>query len=274
MGVRREVATSATVSEESSDRPIVSVENVSRGFGKDGNTLTALSDVSLQIRKGEFVSLVGPSGCGKSTLLRIIAGLTAPSAGLASVNGEEITRPSPGVSLMLQTPTLMPWRTARANTLLPVELRGKVTKADVARAEGLLDLVGLKDFMRHYPKQLSGGMQQRVALSRVLVSDPQVLLLDEPFGALDEFTRERLNVEMASLCARGGRTVILVTHSINEAVFLADRVIAMGTQPGRIVGEVEIPFERPRDPQVMYSPEFLKLASKVKDMLASEWGKR
>lgn len=265
---------SVAVSEPAAGASQVNVENVSRFFGKEGERLIALNDVSLQIRHGEFVCLVGPSGCGKSTLLRIMAGLTAPSAGKVFLEGQHVTRPSPNVSLMLQTPTLMPWRTALANTLLPVELRGKVKDEDVSRAEQLLDLVGLKEFTRHYPKQLSGGMQQRVALSRVLVTDPHLLLLDEPFGALDEFTRERLNVELAAVVARGKRTVVLVTHSINEAVFLADRVVAMGTKPGRVVGTLQVPHERPRDPKVMYSTEFLKVASEVKEMLVSEGGAR
>lgn len=261
---------SAPPSQPAAEGVVVSVDNVTRHFGKEGETLVALSNVSLDIRKGEFVSLVGPSGCGKSTLLRIIAGLTAPSAGRVYLEGERVTKPSLKVSLMLQTPTLMAWRTALANTLLPVELRGKVTKEHVAHAEQLLNLVGLGEFTRHYPNQLSGGMQQRVALSRVLVTEPHLLLLDEPFGALDEFTRERLNVELASIAARHERTVVLVTHSINEAVFLADRIVAMGTKPGRVVGTVDVPLERPRDPQVMYSADFLEVAAQVKKMLLSE----
>jgi NitT/TauT family transport system ATP-binding protein len=274
MGARGGSAISVAVPEHGTDDALLSVDGVSRHFGKEGETLVALSEVSMQIHKGQFVSLVGPSGCGKSTLLRIMAGLTEPSAGRVYFAGQQVKQPSPDVSLMLQTPTLMPWRTALANTLLPVELRGKVTPEHVSRAEHLLDLVGLNEFTNHYPKQLSGGMQQRVALSRVLVTDPQLLLLDEPFGALDEFTRERLNVELAALCARSGRTVVLVTHSINEAVFLADRIVAMGTKPGRVVGTVDVPLERPRDPKVMYSAEFLEVAAEVKDMLLSEGGTR
>jgi NitT/TauT family transport system ATP-binding protein len=264
----------SVVSEHATEDVLVNVDGVSRHFGKEGQTLIALSDVSLQIHKGQFVTLVGPSGCGKSTLLRIMAGLTAPSAGRVYFDGQQVVQPSLDVSLMLQTPTLMPWRTALSNTILPVELRGKVTPEHVSRAGRLLDLVGLNEFHKHYPKQLSGGMQQRVALSRVLVTDPQLLLLDEPFGALDEFTRERLNVELATLCARSRRTVVLVTHSINEAVFLADRVVAMGTKPGHVVGTVDVPLDRPRDPKVMYSADFLKVAAEVRDMLLSEGGTR
>ena len=250
--------------------PAVRVDGVGKFFRKGDGAFEALRDVRLDIAPGEFISLVGPSGCGKSTLLRIIGGLTPPTAGTASVEGKVVDSTHPDVALMFQTPTLFPWRTVLENVLLPIEIVRKPNSRDVGRAEELLDLVHLKGFEKHYPKELSGGMQQRVALSRVLVTDPRIMLLDEPFGALDEFTREVLNQELAQIIAKSGRSVILVTHSIPEAVFLADRVVAMGTKPGRILGDIEVPFERPRATSIVRSREFQDLTLKVRQMLGLE----
>ncbi|MPZ68560.1 MAG: ATP-binding cassette domain-containing protein [Actinobacteria bacterium] len=249
---------------------VVEVRNVSKRFRKGDREFLALEGVDLRIREGEFVSLVGPSGCGKSTLLRMIGGLTPTTTGQVSVEGHVVDETHRDVALMFQAPTLFPWRTVLDNVLLPLEIDHRPTKDDVAKARALVSLVGLDEFVEHHPRELSGGMQQRVALSRVLVNDPRIMLLDEPFGALDEFTREALNVELADIVGRGKRTVVLVTHSVPEAVFLADRVVAMGTNPGRILGEIQVPFHRPREASLVRSSEFQDLTLEVRKLLGLE----
>jgi NitT/TauT family transport system ATP-binding protein len=263
-------AVDAAMTQETSHSGVVEVRGLTKRFKKGNRDFVALSDVGLTIREGEFISLVGPSGCGKSTLLRIIGGLTPTTSGEVRVEGRVVEETHPEVSLMFQAPTLFPWRTVLSNVLLPVEIRHKPTETEVARAKELIDLVGLTNFIEHHPRELSGGMQQRVALSRVLITDPRIMLLDEPFGALDEFTRENLNVELGGIVARSNRSVVLVTHSIPEAVFLADRVVAMGTEPGRILGEVVVPFERPRAPSLVRTADFQDLAFRVRRMLGLE----
>ena len=229
-----------------------------------GGTVVAVENADFQIRAGEFISLVGPSGCGKSTLLRMVAGLLDRSSGSLTVHGQEVTGPHPSVSMMFQKPTLLDWRTAVENVLLPTEILGKVTDADREKAMGLLELAGLKDFAFSFPTQLSGGMQQRVALARLLQTGADILLLDEPFGALDEFTREHLNVELMRIVGEVNATTLFVTHNIAEAIFLADRVFVMTPRPGRIAGIVEVPFDRPRPLSLQQSAEFNALVSKVR----------
>jgi NitT/TauT family transport system ATP-binding protein len=219
----------------------------------------ALDRVSLDARAGEFVSVVGPSGCGKSTLLRLIAGLIPLTAGTISVNGVEVTDPRQDVALMFQRPTLLPWRTALQNALLPPTLQGGADSAAERQAYELLDLVGLSGFEHTYPRHLSGGMQQRVALARLLMVGVEVLLLDEPFAAVDQLTRERLNVELLKVHERTSATALLVTHNIAEAVLLADRVIVMTPRPGRIADVLHVPFERPRVPEMTAESEFGEL---------------
>lgn len=248
----------------------VQVRGLTKHFKKGDRDFVALADVDLTIREGEFISLVGPSGCGKSTLLRIIGGLTPLTTGEVHVEGRVVEETHQAVSVMFQAPTLLPWRTVLSNVLLPVEIRHKPNQEEIARAKELIDLVGLNNFIDHHPRELSGGMQQRVALSRVLITDPRIMLLDEPFGALDEFTRENLNVELGAIVARSKRSVVLVTHSIPEAVFLADRVVAMGINPGRILGEVAVPFKRPRVPSLVRTTEFQDLSFQVRKMLGLE----
>jgi NitT/TauT family transport system ATP-binding protein len=233
----------------------VEVSRVSRVYGQGQNAVRALHDVSFDVRRGEFLSIVGPSGCGKSTLLRIMAGLTRASSGSVRIEGSEVDEPSDDVGLMLQTPTLFPWRTIDKNITLPLEVRKDRRIARATRVPELLSMVGLDGLEKRLPRELSGGMQQRVALCRLLVSDPSLMLLDEPFGALDEFTRERLNVQVARIIDREKRTALLVTHNISEAVFLSDRVVVMGTNPGRLLGIVPIDLPRPRTPELMASPE-------------------
>ena len=219
----------------------------------------AVDHVSFEARPGEFVSIVGPSGCGKSTLLRLIAGLIPLSDGSISVNGLEVTEPRQDVALMFQRPTLLPWRTALQNVLLPPKLGGKLDEAAERQAYELLDLVGLNGFEHTYPRHLSGGMQQRVALARLLMVGVDVLLLDEPFAAVDQLTRERLNLELLRVHERMSATALLVTHNITEAILLADRVIVMTPRPGRIADVIDVPFERPRAQEMVAEREFQEL---------------
>lgn len=244
----------------------ISAQGVSRVFYKNDVGFQALQDVSFEVAPGEFACLIGPSGCGKSTLLRLIGGLDRPTDGDIQVAGgnEESRR---RVGLMLQSPTLLPWRTVRSNILLPIELRRKVTPEDVRAADDLIHLVGLDGFENHYPKELSGGMQQRVALCRLLIINPDIMLLDEPFGALDEFTRERLNIELAETVASRRKTAVLVTHNIVEAVFLADKIFPMLSRPGRMAPVIEVPFERPRSTSLMRTEAFTKLVFQVREAL-------
>jgi NitT/TauT family transport system ATP-binding protein len=227
----------------------------------------ALDGVSFRAAPGEFVSLIGPSGCGKSTLLRLAAGLIPLTSGRIAVNGSEVTAPRQDVALMFQKPTLLPWQTALQNTLLPRKLHGNADRAAEDEAYALLEMVGLAGFEHTYPRHLSGGMQQRVALARLLMVGVDVLLLDEPFGAVDQLTRERLNVELLKIHARISATAILVTHNITEAILLADRVIVMTPRPGRISDVLDVPFERPRVPQMAKEREFQELVFRAHEGL-------
>jgi NitT/TauT family transport system ATP-binding protein len=226
--------------------PILRYEGIGHNFTKRDSIFTALEGVNLDIREGDFVSLVGPSGCGKSTLLRITAGLLQASEGKAWCRDAPIVEPRREVGLMLQTPTLFPWRTVERNISLPLQVMGVPKQNWRHRIDQALELVGLTDFRDRYPHELSGGMQQRVALCRLLVADHQVMLMDEPFGALDEFTREHLNMELARISEHENKTTIFVTHNIEEAVFLSDRVVVMTTKPGRVVECIDVPLPRPR----------------------------
>lgn len=241
------------------------------GVGKTfaNGTVVALDDAEFSIPKGQFVSLVGPSGCGKSTLLRLIAGLIAPTSGQLHVHGTEVSGARQDVAMMFQRATLLEWRTAIENVLLPTEIAGRVDDADRERAMELLHLVGLGDFAFSFPAQLSGGMQQRVALARLLQTGADVILLDEPFGALDEFTRERLNVELLRIVTEVGATTIFVTHNIAEAIFLADEVYVMTPRPGRIAKVIDVPLERPRELAIQTSPEFNRLVDEARDVLGT-----
>ena len=221
--------------------------------------MLAVDHVSMEAAPGEFVSIVGPSGCGKSTLLRLIAGLIPLSEGSISVNGREVTEPRQDVALMFQRPTLLPWRTALQNALLPPKLGGRLDADAERQAYELLDLVGLSGFEHTYPRHLSGGMQQRVALARLLMVGVDVLLLDEPFAAVDQLTRERLNLELLRVHERMKATALLVTHNITEAILLADRVVVMTPRPGRIADVIDVPFRRPREQKMVAEPGFQEL---------------
>jgi NitT/TauT family transport system ATP-binding protein len=242
--------------EPGSARGTISISDAVKQF--EGGVL-AVDHVSMEASPGEFVSIVGPSGCGKSTLLRLIAGLIPLSDGQIAVNGLEVTEPRQDVALMFQRPTLLPWRTALQNALLPPKLGGKLDDAAERQAYELLELVGLSGFEHTYPRHLSGGMQQRVALARLLMVGVDVLLLDEPFAAVDQLTRERLNLELLRVHERMSATALLVTHNITEAILLADRVIVMTPRPGRIADVIDVPFGRPRAQEMVAEPGFQEL---------------
>ncbi|MGQ0650931.1 MAG: ABC transporter ATP-binding protein [Betaproteobacteria bacterium] len=247
----------------------IAVASVSKTFraAEGGAAVEALRAVDLQIRPGEFVSFVGPSGCGKSTLLKLIGGLIEPTAGTIAVDGRAVTQPRRDVGVMFQTPVLFPWRTVLENVLLPVEVFGLDVGGATEKARSILRLVGLEGREGAYPRELSGGMQQRTALSRVLMTDPPIILMDEPFGALDEFTRERMNLELLRIWQARRRTIVFVTHSIAEAVFLSDRVVVMGTAPGRVLTVIDVPLPRPRAVELLKAPEFAAAAFEVREHL-------
>ena len=249
---------------------IVRVAGVDKVFttGHDQST-TALAGIDLEIRRGEFTSLIGPSGCGKSTLLRLIGDLTRPSRGTVDVNGKpaHAARLGREYGMVFQAPVLFDWRTVEDNVKLPLELLGMGRADREARAREMLELVELGDFARHHPYQLSGGMQQRVAIARALALQPTILLMDEPFGALDEMTRERMNSEVLRIWEQTGTTVVFVTHSIPEAVFLSSRVVVMSARPGRITHLVDVDLPRPRNDLTREKPRYFELVTEVREAL-------
>jgi NitT/TauT family transport system ATP-binding protein len=246
---------------------VVETRALSKTFQIAQGTVTALRDVNIAVNAGEFVSFVGPSGCGKSTLLNIIAGLLPKTSGEVHVHGQPITEPSRKMGFMFQAPVLLPWRNVEKNVLLPAEVYGLKPDAVRDKARSVIEAVGLKDFMKAYPKQLSGGMQQRVALARVLTYEPEILLMDEPFGALDEFTREAMNLELMRITQSAGITCIFVTHNINEAVFLSDKVVVMTPRPGEVSGIVDVTLPRPREIRTMHDSAFADLIFEVRNRL-------
>ncbi|HET7082894.1 MAG TPA: ABC transporter ATP-binding protein [Candidatus Limnocylindria bacterium] len=237
--------------------------------------MTAVSGIDLELRRGEFVSLIGPSGCGKSTLLRLIGDLTQPSAGSVTVNGKRAhqARLDRDYGMVFQAPVLFEWRTVEENVRLPLELTSQDRAGRDARVREMLALVELTDFARHHPYQLSGGMQQRVAIARALTFSPSILLMDEPFGALDEMTRERMNSEVLRIWEQTGITVVFVTHSIPEAVFLSSRVVVMSARPGRITRVVEIDLPRPRGVETRESRRYFELVTEVREALRGGEGR-
>jgi NitT/TauT family transport system ATP-binding protein len=229
-----------------------------------GDRVLALAGVDLDVRAGEFISVVGPSGCGKSTLLKIVAGLQAPSGGEVEVDGERVRGPRRDIGVVFQAPLLLPWRTVRDNALLPLDLQGRDRRPYEAKVDALLKLVGLHDFANKYPYELSGGMQQRAGITRALVDDPKILLMDEPFGALDAMMREHMNAELQRIWLERRNTVLFITHSIPEAVFLSDRVVAMTARPGRVAEVVPIDLPRPRTLDMMASDAFGRYAARIR----------
>jgi NitT/TauT family transport system ATP-binding protein len=247
----------------------VRLDHVGMDFAVRDGTTTAIEDISLSIEAGEFVSLIGPSGCGKSTLLRIVGELIQPTAGEVQVNGKlaHRARLDHDYGIVFQAPVLFDWRTVEGNVRLPLELLRVDRRERDARVNSMLEMVELGGFLHHYPRQLSGGMQQRVAIARALSLEPALLLMDEPFGALDEMTRERLNTEVLRIWAQTGTTVIFVTHSIPEAVFLSTRVVVMSPRPGRISRIVPIDLPQPRNEQTRESERYFELVTQVRESL-------
>jgi NitT/TauT family transport system ATP-binding protein len=246
---------------------VVSIRDVTKTFAQ-GN-VTALQDINLELQHGEFVSLIGPSGCGKSTLLRVIGDLIQPTSGTVTVNGKTArrARADGDYGIVFQDAVLFDWRTVAKNIALPLEMLGWDREKRKARVAEMIELVELKGFGDHYPWQLSGGMQQRASIARALAFEPALLLMDEPFGALDEMTRERLNLELLSIWQRLGSTVVFVTHSISEAVFLSSRVVVMSPRPGRIAGVVDIDLPDARGVETREDPRFFELVTEVRELL-------
>ena len=249
--------------------PLIAVDQVGRIFTSGARTVTALESVSFDIETGNFVSIVGPSGCGKSTLLKIISGLLPASSGKVAVNGDPVVSPLENVGMVFQAPVLLKWRSVLGNILLPVEFAKLDLPSYVEKARALIKLVGLEGFEEMYPHELSGGMQQRTSLCRALVTDPQLLLMDEPFGALDAMTRDDLDLELLRLWEEKKKTVLFVTHSIQEAVFLSDHVFVMSARPGRLLEMLSMDLPRPRTLEMMSSPKFGEYTLKIRGLLSA-----
>ena len=252
-------------------QPLITLRGVAKTYRTaSGGEVRALAGVDLAIGEGEFVCVVGPSGCGKSTLLRLLAGLDDCEEGALSLDGTTVTGPSSDVGVVFQAANLLPWLTVRENIRLPLRVGGRHRPAEV-RIDDLLGIAGLRDFGERYPYELSGGMQQRAGICRALVRDPRILLMDERFGALDALTRERMNSELQRIWQVSGKTVLLITHSISEAIFLGDRVVVMSARPGRILRELAVPIPRPRSfDTIVSSPAYPALAREIRTLLNAE----
>ena len=251
-------------------RPLITVEDVAKIYRTRDGDVESLKPLSFDVAEGEFMAIVGPSGCGKSTLLKMIGGLLPVSRGRISVSGRDVRGPPDDVGFVFQSPVLLAWRTVLANVMLQIEMRRLPRDRYLPKARALLGMVGLQDFERKLPWQLSGGMQQRASICRALVHDPAVLLMDEPFGALDAMTRERMNLELQRIWAETRKTVLFITHSIPEAVFLADRVLVMTERPGSIAAIYDVPLPRPRSLTVMGDPVFGALTQRIRKHFFSQ----
>jgi NitT/TauT family transport system ATP-binding protein len=252
---------------------VILLSGVGKTFrGRDGDRVEALSDITLRVEPGEFVAIVGASGCGKSTLLRLVAGLVPVSLGRVEVGGSLVAEPRADTAMVFQAPTLLPWADVLRNVTFPLRLMGKATRNTEDEARVLLAKAGLSGFETKLPRELSGGMQQRVAICRALLQQPQVLLMDEPFGALDALTREEMSLELLRIWAETGAAVLFVTHSISEAVLLADRVVVMSPRPGRIADVVPIGLPRPRDFSQEGTPAFHAAAQRIRALIYAKKG--
>jgi len=252
--------------------PFIDLDHLSVTYRtRTSDRFVAVEDISMKVREGEFCVIVGPSGCGKSTLLKVLAGLVHAAGGRASIRGEAVGSPRDDIGFVFQSATLLPWLTILDNVLLPLKVQRRPDRARwTERAMELLSVVGLTDFAKSYPSELSGGMQQRVGMARALVHDPSLLLMDEPFGALDALTRETMNAELQRIWSLRPKTVLFVTHSISEAVFLADRIVVMSARPGRIVADITVDLPRPRDVATIDSGRFGEYARQVRSHLYAQ----
>jgi NitT/TauT family transport system ATP-binding protein len=247
--------------------PTMRVVHVCTTYTDSGGYVEALDDVSFCIERSEFLTILGPSGCGKSTLLRIMAGLLQPTGGGVYLEGKQLTCPTREIGFVFQAANLMPWRSVSRNMSLPLEVAGMPREEVAARVKDMIRLVGLTGFEDALPRHLSGGMQQRVAIARALVHDPRILMLDEPFAALDALTRERMNLELLRIWETQRKTVVMVTHNIQEAIFLSSRVLVMSPRPGRLVGQFQIPFAHPRRTEILYDASFVDLSRQIRDAI-------
>jgi len=249
--------------------PIIEVSKLAKDFNAGRAVLRALADVSFSVEEGRFVTLVGPSGCGKSTLLQILAGLIGATSGQVLIEGKRISAPMPDkIGMVFQDPTLLPWKTALANVEFPLDLRGVDRTLRRSRCSALLELVGLSEFADHYPHELSGGMRQRVAIARGLAQDPRLILMDEPFAALDEQTRTRMGHDLLDIWQKTGKTVFFITHSLTEAIYLSDVVLVMSPRPGRIIERIAIDFPRPRELDIIGSEAFGRIRNRIWHLIA------
>jgi len=261
-----------SVAEVHSDTPrgFIDVRNMGVTFGTDDSEVIAVKDVSLQVQPGEFVSLIGPSGCGKSTLLSIVAGFVKPTRGEALLDGSKITRPGSDRGVVFQQYSLFPWLSVRKNVEFGLKMAGVDKSKRLTTARSLLDLAGLLSFENHYPDQLSGGMKQRIGIVRALATSPQVLLMDEPFGALDTQTRVVMQEILTNIWQQFRISVLFITHDIEESIFLSDRIYVMTARPGRIKAEIKVPLPRPRTPDMTDTPEFMNLVQELKGLIREE----
>ncbi len=249
-------------------RPVIlSVKDLKKTFGQNGFTRTVFDGVSLDIHRREFITVIGPSGCGKSTFIRIIAGLDECSGGVALLDGKDIGEPGPDRGMVFQGYTLFPWLTVKRNVMFGLEMRGKGKFTAESEARQWLDMVGLSKFEDSYPHELSGGMKQRVAIARALANEPRILIMDEPFGALDAQTRAQMQSYLLQIWRKVDITILFITHDLEEAAYLSDRILVMGTNPGRVVEFIENPIPRPRSPAQFVSPEYLALKMRLEELI-------
>lgn len=253
-------------------RPYIQVDSVRKVYNPGRGQTEAIKLVSLDVAEGEFVSIIGPSGCGKSTLLMMIGGLEPVTAGRIDIDGQEVAGPRRGSGVVFQDATLLPWKTVLENVLFPIKIQRKQLTPYRERARELLDLVGLTGFSDKRPHELSGGMRQRAAICRALIDDPDILLMDEPFSALDAITRDELNVALADIWERYRKTALFITHSIREAVFLSDRVLVMTQRPATIAKEMKVTFNRPRDRDIEENPEFNRICAQLRSTIEAVRG--
>jgi NitT/TauT family transport system ATP-binding protein len=254
--------------QEKFDRGQIEVDFITKSFDSDAGNILALDGINLEVVPQEFITLVGRSGCGKSTLLRCIGGLISPSTGTIKISGQVVTEPHSQIGYVFQQAVLLPWRTVEENVLLPFEVKGNPTDKEKHKVSEVLEIVGLSDYANHRPGELSGGMQQRVSVSRALVTEPSILLMDEPFGALDAQTREDMNIELLRIWEVAKTTIVFVTHDIGEALFLSDRVVLMSARPGKVHDIIEVNSPRPRTfDHVENDPAFWKMRQRIRESL-------